>query len=158
MATPRLFSVPRSTALVSVVHHRLGSLFMWLLLVSPGTLADTLAWQSRFGYTGTFYDYSGIPIGGRYSLPGFPPRALLSPVITGNIARTTSDGFARFSKLALQVCLRVCGCVAISPRVALHTAAARCPRALRNDGHCDDSWSARLCLGRGCRRVRELHR
>lgn len=62
-----------------------------------------LAWQQLFGLEDTMYDYTGIPIGGRYSLPGFPPRALLSPIVSGDVTRTDSSGYARFSDLALEL-------------------------------------------------------
>lgn len=52
-------------------------------------------WIDHFGYTDTFYDTSGIPIDGRYALPGFPPRVLAVPTLRGDTAVSDVDGYAR---------------------------------------------------------------
>jgi hypothetical protein len=58
--------------------------------------ADELLWTQKYGYDGTSFDYSGVPIGGKFGLPGFPPRALRAPVLEGELAKPDSKGFANF--------------------------------------------------------------
>lgn len=66
-------------------------------------MAEADDWGFRYGYSGTLYDYTGLPIDHRFSLPGFLPAALRTPVVTGAIERTDANGFARFRKLKLQL-------------------------------------------------------
>lgn len=65
--------------------------------------ARGLAWQRRFGFEGTVLDYTGLPIDGRYSLPGFVPAAFLSPVVSGANVSTDANGFARLWDLSVEL-------------------------------------------------------
>lgn len=65
--------------------------------------ADSLAWQLRFGFRGTVIDYTGLPIDGRYSLPGFVPSAFLAPVVSGANVSTDANGFARMWDLSVEL-------------------------------------------------------
>lgn len=65
--------------------------------------ADGLAWQNRFGFTGTVYDYTGLPIDGRYSLPGFVPAAFLAPIVSGANVSTDANGYARLWDLSVEL-------------------------------------------------------
>lgn len=65
--------------------------------------ADISDLSSRFGFTGSIYDATGIPTNGRFSVPGFFPSSLRVPVVTGNTQRTDVSGFARFRKLSMSL-------------------------------------------------------
>ncbi len=86
-------------------------LALTLDLLSPAT--DDLT--PRFGYAFTLYDYTGLPVNGRYGFPGFVPRLLRSPLIVGGTATTGSDGVARFRRLS--VALAVPGSYAFTASV-----------------------------------------
>jgi hypothetical protein len=62
-----------------------------------------LAWQRRFGFTGTVLDYTGLPIDGRYALPGFVPAAYLSPIASGANVTADANGFARLWDLSVEL-------------------------------------------------------
>jgi hypothetical protein len=64
---------------------------------------STLAWQYRYGYADTQYDWTGIPISGRYGLPGMVPRIFLNPIIAGGTASTDLSGYARFREFSLEL-------------------------------------------------------
>lgn len=65
------------------------------------------ALQLRYGFEGTMLDFHGLPQGataeggGTYALPGFVPRAFLSPRVTSTAGSTDSNGQVSFSKLAV---------------------------------------------------------
>jgi hypothetical protein len=65
--------------------------------------AEGLAWQRRFGFVGTFYDFTGLPLNGRYSLPGFVPSIFLAPIFSGATATTDANGYARLWSLAVEL-------------------------------------------------------
>lgn len=62
-----------------------------------------LAWQRRFGFSGTVLDYTGLPIDGRYALPGFVPAAYLSPIASGANVTADANGFARLWDLSVEL-------------------------------------------------------
>ena len=64
---------------------------------------ETNDWSTRFGYSNSIYDMTGVPINNRFSFPGFVPASLRDPVITGNSQRTDVSGFARFRKLSMSL-------------------------------------------------------
>ena len=51
------------------------------------------------GFANTSLDLSGVPMGGRFSLPGFPPIALQQPLLTGATVVTDLTGCAHFRGL-----------------------------------------------------------
>lgn len=65
--------------------------------------AGSLAWQQRYGFSDTQYDYTGVLVGAAYALPGFPPRIFLTPVLAGAYATTDPSGYARFRSLGVQL-------------------------------------------------------
>ena len=60
---------------------------------------DDLA--TRYGFQGSIYDFTGVPVGGAFALPGFVPLALRTPIMTAATARSDSKGYARFRKLSM---------------------------------------------------------
>ena len=63
---------------------------------------DDVIWQRRYGYEGTLYDTHGVPVNGRYSLPGWPPAALVSPRVLGTSQVSDAHGSAYFRRLRMQ--------------------------------------------------------
>lgn len=65
------------------------------------------ALQLRYGFEGTMLDFHGLPQGataeggGTYALPGFVPRAFLTPRVGSTAGVTDSSGQVSFSKLAV---------------------------------------------------------
>lgn len=65
------------------------------------------ALQLRYGFEGTMLDFHGLPQGasaeggGTYALPGFVPRAFLTPRVANTAGSTDSSGQVSFSKLAV---------------------------------------------------------
>jgi hypothetical protein len=51
------------------------------------------------GFANTSLDLSGVPMGGRFSLPGFPPSALQQPLLAGATVVTDLTGCAHFRGL-----------------------------------------------------------
>jgi hypothetical protein len=64
--------------------------------------SETIVWQSRYGFEGTIYDYTGLPISGRFSLPGFAPRIMLAPMASGLTSVTDVNGIAYFLALRFE--------------------------------------------------------
>jgi len=65
--------------------------------------AATQVWQLRWGYADTWYDWTGLPVNDRFDLPGFVPRALLTPRASGTQVLTDTQGYARWPAVTLEV-------------------------------------------------------